>query len=239
MPENEKIPHVNDIKFGIIDKDFINTATHAANAFNDMKTQLVQAAHVVETPFGIPPFLAQLTGKEVHTTIDVEKLDGSTRTYEVAWKYTWSKVLVSAADGIIPPDANEAHDKDGDLNTEIVQQVEGDLAGFAWNICEMACELTKPIIFGVDLAGKDYPEGFIPYGAEEKEYVLMYLLHYLHTCFFLPNYVLFHLRNDLHLLHQDVRLQNVVTFDYLKVFLHNYQPIEFTSSRNCFNLRKL
>ena len=118
--------------------------------------------------------MAQLTGKEVHTTIDVEKLDGSTRTYEVAWKYTWSKVLVSAADGIIPPDANEAHDKDGDLNTEIVQQVEGDTAGFAWNICEMACELTKPIIFGVDLAGKDYPEGFIPYGAEEKEYVLMY-----------------------------------------------------------------
>ena len=175
MPEETtKLKHINEMKFGIIDADFMNTATSAANSFNHMKTQIIQATHMVEKPFFIPPFLAQLTGAEAIWEIDVERPNGSFKTYEVAWAYTWSKVLVTAADGIIPPDENNQHDKDENLNDEVVKQLEGENAGVAYNICEMACNLTTPIIFGVDLAGADYPEGFIPYGAQVKEYVLMY-----------------------------------------------------------------
>jgi hypothetical protein len=176
-------PHINKMKFGIIDAPYMNSISESAAGFEDMKPRLMNMMTSVER-MGSQLFLVYITSEEAIASYDDKP---------IAWKYNWTRVefsslgnsmqgnegqigyLLSEENYLSCPKVKDPKDppcdigKDGvnNLTSEALRTLfesgdTGNLSGYAYNLAELSNILTSPIVFGVNMDSENYPEGYAP-----------------------------------------------------------------------------
>jgi len=178
-----KLPHINKMKFGILDARYMNTVATRTNEFEDMKMSLQQLVGMDKNR-GNKGFLAFISKAEA-----IAQSKSSNK--DIAWKYDWFRCDFSALPRFLGAyEATGEPDVEG-LYTEINYKFpdEGDPDGegynqttsiemrkaidpnenpfqdseyqcYAYNLAELTNIMTDPIICGVDTDSEDYPEDY-------------------------------------------------------------------------------
>ena len=168
----QKLPKINEMKFGVIDAPFMNTATTLANDFADMKPKLNQLLKFGEEGFAKLPILVKITESKPIAKAEIEFAVPPTRDVDVAWEYKWERVSIESESTIIP-NAGVGHTVNEDWNADVVAEMYGGNSGVAYNVAEMANKELAPIVFGVDMSSSSYPSGFLPMPTSAGEYMFL------------------------------------------------------------------
>jgi hypothetical protein len=168
----KKLPKINEMKFGVIDAPFVNTATTLANEFADMMPKLNQLLKFSEEGFAKLPILVKITESTAIVTVDIEFAVPPIREVDVAWEYKWERVSIESESTIIP-DVGVGHTVNEEWNSDVVAEMYGSRSGIAYNVAEMANRELAPIVFGVDMSSSSYPSGFLPMPTTAGEYMFL------------------------------------------------------------------
>lgn len=181
------LPRINQMKFGIIDQDYMNAIASRSDEFANMEKQL-----------------SELVGKKTLTSTDnfLAKIDlllpfaysdsnPSIDDMPIAWIYSFTRIDFKflpyyheadpstedeATSGALYSEKNYVDDKG--VNQQTSQEFDamvtyhqhesnedvgaGSLQGYCYNLAELSNIVTDPIIFGVDISSEDYDTGFLP-----------------------------------------------------------------------------
>tara|TARA_R100001530_G_scaffold23002_1_gene18912 strand:- start:1994 stop:2611 length:618 start_codon:yes stop_codon:yes gene_type:complete len=178
MPE---LPKISRMQFGVIDEEYMNTLSNAAETFNSLKPAIDDMLAKTRGQVS-PPFLAQITSLIAMDSISLERNDGSTETVTVQWAYLWKTksiesvdqdeiVLIDAEPLVTSQDISESIDigQGGEWTGEIV-------SGLAFNMAELANKATynaSGVVFGVDVTTAAYPAAFYPVGIAAGNFVYL------------------------------------------------------------------
>ena len=169
------------MQFGVIDEEYMNTLSNAAETFNSLKPAiddlLAQTSSQVSRPF-----LAKITNVDSYTSITLTRSDGSTESVPVVWSYKWGRVEIETVDldeiaiGDTDPtliSLNISNSYDLDQNGEWTGEI---VSGLAFNLAELANPATydsSGVVFGVDINSAQYPLGFYPVGMAVGDFVYL------------------------------------------------------------------
>jgi len=159
--------HINKMKFGVIDQDYMNQLARSTNEFDDIKAEM-KVMLSKDARRGSKSFLAQIYG----TAGALAYYPAGTFDFTIAWRYAWERVdfkdphFWQNAENLVT-DEQYLDPKTGVSwnNTQGCQDVKGFIGQyscFAYNIAELSNIMTVPVVFGVNMAGSSYPEGFSP-----------------------------------------------------------------------------
>ena len=179
MPE---LPKISRMQFGVIDEEYMNTLSNAAETFNSLKPAIDDMLAKTRRQIS-PPFLAQITNTNSMDSISLVRNDGSTETVTVQWSYEWKTVSIEQVDQdeivfietyplVTSEDISRSIDIDeqgGEWTGEIV-------SGLAFNLAELANKASytaSGVVFGVDIKGAAYPVGFYPKGVACGDFVYL------------------------------------------------------------------
>ena len=168
------LPKINKMKFGVIDEVYMNTLSDAVDEFLNMKPAL-QDSVARSSKVKSRPFFASITKKTDSQKIDLVRFNGETQNnVPVSWVYEWKTLQIQTAD------ENEVTfgDTETTVTSQDVQNTVGEseevISGIAINLAEQGNQATyesEGIVFGVNVKGEIYPEGFIPVGMEVGDVV--------------------------------------------------------------------
>lgn len=168
-----QLPHINTMKFGIIDQTYMNTLATRSDSFAQMENAL--SAMVGKTK-GIANSFFALIGQST--------VLANYNNTPIAWKYDWRRVefidLPDKIDGGIDDGfyTSESYDN-GALEDETSQKIRESLddislnQAYAYNMAELTNINTQPIVFGIDMSASGYPEGYTPQSVRENALVYM------------------------------------------------------------------
>ena len=178
------LPRINQMKFGIINQDYMNAIASRSDEFANMEKQL-----------------SELVGKASLTSTNgfLAKIDlygslaesNSSSNMEIAWSYKFTRIDFKFLPYYLDPDpAVEDEEHSGALydeknyvdekgvnqqtSEEFDQMVEfhqhprhddvgtGARQGYCYNLAELSNIISDPIIFGVDVSSDDFDSGFEP-----------------------------------------------------------------------------
>lgn len=175
-----KLPHINKMKFGILDHKYMNTVATRTDQFEDMKMSLQQLIGTNKNR-GNKGFLAFLT--------KATEIASNTKT-PFAWKYDWLRCDFSALPRLLgayespEPEGNglyteinytftDGGDPDGEgynqsTSEELRKTIDpnenpfqdSEYQCYAYNLAELTNIITNPIICGVDTDSEFYPEEY-------------------------------------------------------------------------------
>lgn len=173
------------MQFGIIDAEYMNTLSDAANNFNELKPaiddMLAKSSRQVSRPF-----LAQISNVDSYTSITLTRSDGNTEDVPVVWSYRWIRVEIETVDldeiSIVETDPSLnsyliSRSYDLDENGEWTEEI---ISGLAFNLAELANPATydlSGVVFGVDINSEQYPLGFYPIGMAVGDFVYLQKLY--------------------------------------------------------------
>tara|TARA_R110000824_G_scaffold168136_5_gene345169 strand:+ start:2005 stop:2619 length:615 start_codon:yes stop_codon:yes gene_type:complete len=160
--------HINKMKFGVIDQDYMNQLAQSTGEFDDIKAEIKQVLSQ-DVRRGSKSFLAQI-GYSGDIAWYPEE---SPHLFPIAWRYNWTRVdlkdphFFNNSMDLVTEELYEDPQTGQNFNdTGGCQDAVGSPLGafgcFAYNIAELSNILTVPIVFGVDVAGASYPDGFSP-----------------------------------------------------------------------------
>ena len=163
------LPHIDRMKFGIIDQNYMNTLAESSDAFEMMKpsldTILKNESRKADESFFALVFTNE-SAELAYTTI-------GEREVAIAWTYSWSRVELTNLPTVVSS-SNMTSDFNylstgSEVNTQTTNYfqsvyggVHADTVGYAYNLAELSNIMTAPVIFGVDTASSTYPEGYSP-----------------------------------------------------------------------------
>tara|TARA_R100000664_G_scaffold33867_1_gene52443 strand:- start:3791 stop:4378 length:588 start_codon:yes stop_codon:yes gene_type:complete len=174
-----QLPHINTMKFGIIDQTYMNTLAKRSDSFAQMENAL--SAMVGKTKGVANSFFALIKqSEEIAEYMDMG----------IAWKYDWRRVefidLPNMLNGGFEDGfyTSEAYDNGALIDEtshkirESLDEISGDQA-YAYNMAELTNINTQPIVFGIDMSANGYPEGYTPQSVPEN--ALVYLTKFVDT----------------------------------------------------------
>ena len=163
---SEKIKKISRMKYGIIDEVHMNAIGDAATRFlgmeSSLRTLLTGAPIKSESQV-----LAMLTKRYAKGRINFTRFNGVLETNVwVVWYYEFKLIEV---DNILWGDALpikfETEDPQQVLDTAGFHNAYTSQSGFAWNLAEITnleSFEANQTVFGVNIEGAAYPEGFFP-----------------------------------------------------------------------------
>lgn len=179
------LPRINQMKFGIIDQDYMNAIASRSDEFANMEKQLselIGKSSLTSTN----GFIARLDMVDI-----LETTGEGTSLINIAWVYRFTRVDFKFLPYYLEPDPSyedEPHkgalydeknyvDEKGvnqQTSEEFDQMVEfhqhpsnddigvGSQQGYCYNLAELSNIISNPIIFGVDISSEDFDSGFEP-----------------------------------------------------------------------------
>ena len=168
-----QLPHINTMKFGIIDQTYMNTLATRSDSFAQMENAL--SAMVGKTKGITNSFFALITTSE-----EIANYIGTA----IAWKYDWRRVefidLPNMLNGVTQDGfyTSESYDN-GALQDETSEKIRLSLddisqnQAYAYNMAELTNINTQPIVFGIDMSATGYPEGYTPQKVPDTSLVYM------------------------------------------------------------------
>lgn len=163
-----KLPHINKMRFGIIDQNYMNALSSSASDFGEME-QSLQRLIGKSKQRGEDSFLATVTADPNELK---NAMTGDGRSVDIAWKYSWERVEFRHLPNQVSSSlmlSSASYEVEG-VNQHTTEQLQIALGttepnitqAYAYNLAEMSNIVTAPIIFGVDISSQNYPAGFMP-----------------------------------------------------------------------------
>lgn len=153
------LPHIDKMKFGIIDQDYMNTLAESSGAFDEMKPTLSKLVTQYSRK-SAETFFAIITSYE-----SIATATAGSRDVDIAWKYNWSKVELANLPQSITSDnltSQVNYEGSGHTSEKFREMDASPYTGYAYNLAELSNIMTSPIVFGVDVSSDNYPEGYSP-----------------------------------------------------------------------------
>ena len=156
------------MKFGIIDQNYMNTIATRSDTFAKMQPALQAMLGSSGGKKGLP-FIAEITSANPM---------GSYGGFDIMWRYTWQAVtfqeLGREFDNTYLTYTTEFTEdiSDYDIRQQLPTIPNAEQA-YAYNMAELSNLNTYPIVFGIDVSAKSYPDGFVPVGIPSGSFVLL------------------------------------------------------------------
>ena len=175
------------MKLGVIDHDYINEIVDAVNNFNSIKQELEIIASKGQKKQS-SQIIAKLAERDIFSTVTITRFNGVESTLPVIWRYSFVlQKLVSVTTDVGTSGSAEGSvnwkNSDSAYSTGTIQDLyknpedeETPEVGYAFNLSEInAPEIyeTTDRIFGIDVTGESYPEGFEPQGIQTPAIVIL------------------------------------------------------------------
>jgi hypothetical protein len=170
------LPKISRMQFGVIDEQYMNTLSDAAETFNSLKPAIDDILAKAKRQVS-PPFLAQITSLLPMDSISLERDNGTTETVDVQWAYLWKTISIESVDqdSIVLVDTDPLV-----TSADISASIDGGLgeivSGQAFNMAELANKASynaSGVVFGVDVTTAAYPAAFYPIGIAAGNFVYL------------------------------------------------------------------